>query len=180
MTFVVASLKISGAFSARAFTAAPFTHRTTFTSIPTAIIHSRTPFREPKRSFRSSFQLHSEQREPSRGTASLSLLSPDNIAKVSSIGKIARLARPERRALLSAISLLVVSSSVSLSIPFTIGKLIDFFASPHPVSGILVPGLDLTYVRSKCLSGFHSRRRHASCWLHSRLERLLMPVALFL
>lgn len=32
-----------------------------------------------------------------------------------------------------AIGLLLVSSSVSLSIPFTIGKLIDFFASTNPV-----------------------------------------------
>jgi hypothetical protein len=51
----------------------------------------------------------------------------------TSLRKIAALARPERRPLLTAIGLLVVSSSVSLSIPFTVGKLIDYFTSPHPV-----------------------------------------------
>ncbi|KAI0288713.1 P-loop containing nucleoside triphosphate hydrolase protein [Russula brevipes] len=50
----------------------------------------------------------------------------------TSLRKIAALARPERRPLLTAIGLLVVSSSVSLSIPFTVGKLIDYFTSPHP------------------------------------------------
>ena len=60
------------------------------------------------------------------------LLTEDR-TKISSIRKILHLARPERKPLLSAIGLLFVSSSVSLSIPFTIGKLIDFFASPQPV-----------------------------------------------
>jgi hypothetical protein len=31
--------------------------------------------------------------------------------------------------------LLLVSSSVSMSVPFTIGKLIDFFSSANPVRG---------------------------------------------
>jgi len=52
----------------------------------------------------------------------------------ASFRKIVALARPERRPLLAAISLLFVSSSVSLSIPFTVGKLIDYFTFPNPVS----------------------------------------------
>jgi hypothetical protein len=51
----------------------------------------------------------------------------------SSFRKIAALARPERRPLLTAMGLLLVSSSVALSIPFTVGKLIDYFTSPNPV-----------------------------------------------
>ncbi|KAF9460732.1 P-loop containing nucleoside triphosphate hydrolase protein [Collybia nuda] len=42
------------------------------------------------------------------------------------------LAKPERKPLLLAIGLLLVSSSVSMSIPFTIGKLIDFFSTTNP------------------------------------------------
>jgi hypothetical protein len=52
----------------------------------------------------------------------------------TSFRKIVALARPERRPLLTAIGLLFVSSSVALSIPFTVGKLIDYFTSPNPVS----------------------------------------------
>jgi hypothetical protein len=51
----------------------------------------------------------------------------------ASFRKIVALARPERRPLLTAIGLLLVSSSVGLSIPFTVGKLIDYFTSPNPV-----------------------------------------------
>jgi hypothetical protein len=51
----------------------------------------------------------------------------------ASFRKIVALARPEQRPLLTAIGLLLVSSSVSLSIPFTVGKLIDYFASASPV-----------------------------------------------
>jgi hypothetical protein len=51
----------------------------------------------------------------------------------TSFRKIVALARPERRPLLTAMGLLLVSSSVSLSIPFTVGKLIDYFTSPNPV-----------------------------------------------
>ncbi|KAL5483290.1 MDL1 [Sanghuangporus weigelae] len=50
----------------------------------------------------------------------------------SSARKIIALAKSERKPLLLAIGLLFVSSSVSLSIPFTIGKLIDFFAATEP------------------------------------------------
>lgn len=51
----------------------------------------------------------------------------------ASFRKIVALARPERRPLLTAIGLLFVSSSVGLSIPFTVGKLIDYFTSSNPV-----------------------------------------------
>ncbi|KAF8339323.1 P-loop containing nucleoside triphosphate hydrolase protein [Amanita rubescens] len=50
----------------------------------------------------------------------------------SSFRKIVALAKPERRPLLIAIGLLLASSAVSMSIPFTIGKLIDFFSSTNP------------------------------------------------
>lgn len=59
----------------------------------------------------------------------------------SSFRKIVALAKPERKPLLMAIGLLLVSSSVSMSIPFTIGKLIDFFSTTNPVCiVIMIPG----------------------------------------
>jgi hypothetical protein len=57
-----------------------------------------------------------------------------SIPTSTSFRKIVALARPERRPILTAIGLLLVSSSVSLSIPFTVGKLIDYFTSANPVS----------------------------------------------
>jgi hypothetical protein len=63
------------------------------------------------------------------------LTSPDGTTSSStSFRKIVALARPERRPLMTAIGLLLISSSVSLSIPFTVGRLIDYFTSPSPVS----------------------------------------------
>ena len=52
---------------------------------------------------------------------------------VSSVRKIFALAKPERKPLLIAVGLLLISSAVSMSVPFTIGKLIDFFSSSNPV-----------------------------------------------
>ena len=49
-------------------------------------------------------------------------------------GMIVALARPEKKPLGIAIGLLMVSSAVSMSVPFTIGKLIDYFSSTNPVS----------------------------------------------
>ncbi|KAJ7189539.1 P-loop containing nucleoside triphosphate hydrolase protein [Mycena pura] len=49
----------------------------------------------------------------------------------SSFGRIVSLAKPEKKPLLAAIGLLLVSSSVSMSIPFTVGRLIDFFSSTN-------------------------------------------------
>lgn len=48
----------------------------------------------------------------------------------ASLRKLVELARPESKPLTLAIGLLIVSSSVSMLIPLTIGKLIDFFSSP--------------------------------------------------
>ncbi|TEB37668.1 hypothetical protein FA13DRAFT_1761915 [Coprinellus micaceus] len=50
----------------------------------------------------------------------------------SSFRKIISLARPEKKPLLIAVGLLFVSSAVSMSVPFTVGKLIDFFSSTNP------------------------------------------------
>ncbi|KIY65318.1 hypothetical protein CYLTODRAFT_379636 [Cylindrobasidium torrendii FP15055 ss-10] len=59
-----------------------------------------------------------------------SLLGPSS--KTTSFRKIIGLAKPERRPLTMAVGLLMVSSSVSMSIPFTVGKLIDFFSTTTP------------------------------------------------
>ncbi|KAG1760116.1 P-loop containing nucleoside triphosphate hydrolase protein [Suillus occidentalis] len=50
----------------------------------------------------------------------------------SSLRKIVALAKQEKKPLLLAVGLLLVSSSVAMSVPFTIGKLIDFFSSANP------------------------------------------------
>ncbi|EJD08405.1 uncharacterized protein FOMMEDRAFT_101808 [Fomitiporia mediterranea MF3/22] len=73
------------------------------------------------------------RREPGRIARLLpSFLRPEQPVRGASARKIIALAKPERKPLLLAVGLLLVSSSVSLSIPFTIGKLIDFFASTNP------------------------------------------------
>ena len=54
-------------------------------------------------------------------------------SSAASFKKIVALARPEKRPLLAAVGLLLVSSTVSLSIPFTVGRLIDYFSTPDPV-----------------------------------------------
>jgi hypothetical protein len=56
----------------------------------------------------------------------------------SSFRKIVALAKQEKKPLLLAVGLLLVSSSVAMSVPFTIGKLIDFFSSTNPVSELTV------------------------------------------
>ncbi|KAL0955750.1 hypothetical protein HGRIS_001965 [Hohenbuehelia grisea] len=50
----------------------------------------------------------------------------------SSFYNLISLAKPERKPLTIAVGLLLVSSSVSMSIPFTVGKLIDFFSTTTP------------------------------------------------
>ncbi|KAF8150437.1 P-loop containing nucleoside triphosphate hydrolase protein [Mycena galopus ATCC 62051] len=50
----------------------------------------------------------------------------------SSFGKIVDLAKTEKKTLLTAIGLLFVSAPIAMSVPLTIGKLIDFFSSPNP------------------------------------------------
>ncbi|KAJ7029994.1 P-loop containing nucleoside triphosphate hydrolase protein [Mycena alexandri] len=74
-------------------------------------------------------------RPPPPKPSILSRFLPQSFAaseSASSFGKIAALAKPEKKPLLMAVGLLFVSSSISLSIPFTIGKLIDFFSSTNP------------------------------------------------
>lgn len=51
----------------------------------------------------------------------------------SSFRKIVSLAKPEKRPLTAAVGLLLISSSVGMSIPFTVGRLIDFFSTSNPV-----------------------------------------------
>ncbi|OSC98781.1 P-loop containing nucleoside triphosphate hydrolase protein [Trametes coccinea BRFM310] len=75
--------------------------------------------------------------KPSEGKKSiLSRFVPadaqDKTKNVSSFRKIVALAKPERKPLGIAVGLLLVSSAVSMSIPFTVGKLIDFFTSTNP------------------------------------------------
>ncbi|KAL1405045.1 ATP-binding cassette permease mdl1 [Vanrija albida] len=68
-----------------------------------------------------------------RLTSSLALPKPKASAKEgessSSLRKLAALAIPERKTLGVAVGLLLVSSSVSMLVPLTIGKIIDFFSS---------------------------------------------------
>lgn len=66
-----------------------------------------------------------------------SFLKGDSVKSASSFKKIIALAKPERKPLGIAIGLLLISSSVSMSVPFTIGKLIDYFTSANPVSSLL-------------------------------------------
>ncbi|KAF8435104.1 P-loop containing nucleoside triphosphate hydrolase protein [Boletus edulis BED1] len=49
-----------------------------------------------------------------------------------SLRKVIALAKPERKPLLLAVCLLLVSSSVAMTIPLTVGKLIDFFSADDP------------------------------------------------
>lgn len=71
--------------------------------------------------------------DQSRFSQSLSAVFSKSPSNISSFRKIIALAKPERKPLLIAIGLLLVSSAVSMTIPFTVGKLIDFFSSPNPV-----------------------------------------------
>ncbi|KAH0589166.1 hypothetical protein H2248_004932 [Termitomyces sp. 'cryptogamus'] len=69
---------------------------------------------------------------PAEEKTSIFSLFKKSPQSTSSFLKVIALAKPERKPLLTAIGLLLVSSSVSMSVPFTIGKLIDFFASTSP------------------------------------------------
>ncbi|KAG9085800.1 ATP-binding cassette permease mdl1 [Ceratobasidium sp. UAMH 11750] len=51
---------------------------------------------------------------------------PDN--QTANLRQLFSLAKPETRTLLTAFGLLLISSSVTMSVPLTIGKLIDFFS----------------------------------------------------
>ncbi|VDC03008.1 unnamed protein product [Peniophora sp. CBMAI 1063] len=56
----------------------------------------------------------------------------DPNSSAASFKKIVSLAKPEKKPLLAAVGLLLISSTVSLSIPFTVGRLIDYFSTPNP------------------------------------------------
>ncbi|KAJ6589964.1 P-loop containing nucleoside triphosphate hydrolase protein [Mycena vulgaris] len=92
--------------------------------------HRFIPVKLPK-NFRAYSTRPNEVAEKPRPSA-LARLLPQSWASsgsASSFGKIASLAKPEKKTLLIAVGLLFASSSVSMSIPFTVGKLIDFFSS---------------------------------------------------
>ncbi|KAG6879132.1 hypothetical protein C0992_004949 [Termitomyces sp. T32_za158] len=74
----------------------------------------------------------SKQEQPTGEKTSILSLFRKSPQSTSSFLKVLNLAKPEKKPLLTAIGLLLVSSSVSMSVPFTIGKLIDFFASTNP------------------------------------------------
>lgn len=61
------------------------------------------------------------------------LLPYSEPSTTSSFRKIVSLAKPEKRPLIAAVGLLLISSSVGMSIPFTVGRLIDFFSTSNPV-----------------------------------------------
>ncbi|KZO93898.1 hypothetical protein CALVIDRAFT_502257 [Calocera viscosa TUFC12733] len=69
----------------------------------------------------------------------------------SNVWKLFRLAGPERKPLTIAVGLLLISSSVTMSIPFTIGKLIDFFSNPGNTTFL---GLSFTSASALLLSLF--------------------------
>lgn len=73
---------------------------------------------------------HESDRPRSSILARIFAKSPQGL---SSFTKIVSLAKPEKKPLLIAVGLLFMSASVSMSIPFTIGRLIDFFSSSNPV-----------------------------------------------
>lgn len=107
----------------------------------------------PLRDSRQSSEQHNDSTPPThtkpqpKRSPSLSPFSPgrtgiedgkaEGVSRASSFRKIAALAYPERKPLLTAVGLLLVSSAVTLSIPFSVGKLIDFFTTPEPVRPFL-------------------------------------------
>lgn len=89
-----------------------------------------------------------KQEELAKPRSLLAMFKPEP-ESASSLRKIVSLAKPERATLSVAVALLFVSSSVSMSIPFTIGKLIDYFAS----SSVEIPfGLSPTAAAGVLLS----------------------------
>ncbi|KAI5988152.1 P-loop containing nucleoside triphosphate hydrolase protein [Pisolithus albus] len=87
----------------------------------------------PRRTF--SRQL-STQSQPKERSSIFSRILPSPLQSGpetgSSLRKVITLAKPEKKPLLFAVGLLLVSSSVAMSVPFTIGKLIDYFSSENP------------------------------------------------
>ena len=94
---------------------------------------------------------------------------------VSSLRKIFALAKPEKKPLLIAIGLLLMSSAVSMSVPFTVGKLIDFFSSTNPVSIIswhILLGIEISYSKYHLIFLFGTLQVSSSAfslWLQLRM-----------
>jgi hypothetical protein len=154
-----------------------------------AIRHARQPcLGHPKLCrnviFAPSHRLFSTQLLPKPSFLSRALPGALSIApQTSSLRKIISLAKPERKYLGIAIGLLLVSSCVSMSVPFTIGKLIDFFSSPHPVRLLVtVHTLGANVVKPLFGSKFHldclPYRPLVFCCYFLLQGRLLMPVEL--
>ncbi|KAG9312179.1 P-loop containing nucleoside triphosphate hydrolase protein [Chiua virens] len=68
---------------------------------------------------------------PARPSLLARLLPKPSPDSGSSFRKVIALAKPEKKPLFIAICLLLVSSSVSMTIPLTVGKLIDFFSASN-------------------------------------------------
>ncbi|KAL7408902.1 hypothetical protein BDY24DRAFT_405034 [Mrakia frigida] len=108
-------------------------------SPPTEPTPSATPTSEPILSSEPSTTLTSPPPSPDPKTGFLARtlsklpasLRPPADAD-SSIVKLLALAKPERKPIAWAVALLILSSLVSMSVPMTIGKLIDFFSNTDP------------------------------------------------
>jgi hypothetical protein len=100
------------------------------------------------------------------------LIPPPNTG--SSFRKVVSLAKPEKKPLILAVCLLLVSSSVGMTIPLTVGKLIDFFSTNSPVRPLSASPYHSdsrasTYrLDSRCI------KRRASSSSHSRPARCAM------
>ncbi|KAJ3896446.1 P-loop containing nucleoside triphosphate hydrolase protein [Lentinula edodes] len=104
--------------------------------LPTSLIRNTRSFTGVGIYFRTrTYSTQSTPRKPSEpvkpGIISRFLPSGPSVT-ASSFRKIVALAKPERKPLTTAVGLLLLSSAVTMSIPFTIGKLIDFFSSVNP------------------------------------------------
>ncbi|TBU40304.1 P-loop containing nucleoside triphosphate hydrolase protein [Dichomitus squalens] len=106
--------------------------RRCFASSATSRAPSSPPVSETKRTEVKS----TESRSQTPGRSIWSRFLPSNAQEsgksASSFRKIVSLATPEKKPLGVAIGLLLVSSAVSMSVPFTIGRLIDYFSSTNP------------------------------------------------
>ncbi|KZT65402.1 hypothetical protein DAEQUDRAFT_731456 [Daedalea quercina L-15889] len=100
------------------------------TNSPSTQSQSETPSKKPE----TPLPLPAEPPAPKPSV--LSRVLPSSLSETgktaSSFRKIIALAKPERKPLAISMGLLVISSSVSMSIPFMVGRLIDFFTSPNP------------------------------------------------
>ncbi|KAH7883273.1 P-loop containing nucleoside triphosphate hydrolase protein [Phlebopus sp. FC_14] len=86
----------------------------------------------PRNTFSRAFSTQPTAQKPSVLSRILPSALQPSPGTGSSFRKIVALAKPERKSLLLAVCLLLVSSSVAMSVPFTIGKLIDFFSAKDP------------------------------------------------